>query len=230
MQPEERIIVALDVPSAQQARQIVDDIGEAGRFYKIGYQLMPIGGLELAKELTDAGKKVFLDFKFHDIGNTVEQGVRSIAQFGADYFTVHAEPDVLRGAVAGRAEDPRLKVLAVTVLTSLDQASLTRMGISTSLGDLVLERAKMAIDSGADGIVASAMEAARLRDALGDDFDIITPGIRPAGAARNDQQRIVTPRDAINNGATRLVIGRPIVASDNPAKAHGAIVEELRQI
>ena len=230
MQPEERIIVALDVPSAQQARQIVDDIGEAGRFYKIGYQLMPIGGLELAKELTDAGKKVFLDFKFHDIGNTVEQGVRSIAQFGADYFTVHAEPDVLRGAVAGRAEDPRLKVLAVTVLTSLDQASLTRMGISTPLGDLVLERAKMAIDSGADGIVASAMEAARLRDALGDDFDIITPGIRPAGAARNDQQRIVTPRDAINNGATRLVIGRPIVASDNPAKAHGAIVEELRQI
>ena len=230
MQPEERIIVALDVPSAQQARQIVDDIGEAGRFYKIGYQLMPIGGLELAKELTDAGKKVFLDFKFHDIGNTVEQGVRSIAQFGADYLTVHAEPDVLRGAVAGRAEDPRLKVLAVTVLTSLDQASLTRMGISTSLGDLVLERAKMAIDSGADGIVASAMEAARLRDALGDDFDIITPGIRPAGAARNDQQRIVTPRDAINNGATRLVIGRPIVASDNPAKAHGAIVEELRQI
>ena len=146
MQPEERIIVALDVPSAQQARQIVDDIGEAGRFYKIGYQLMPIGGLELAKELTDAGKKVFLDFKFHDIGNTVEQGVRSIAQFGADYLTVHAEPDVLRGAVAGRAEDPRLKVLAVTVLTSLDQASLTRMGISTSLGDLVLERAKMAID------------------------------------------------------------------------------------
>ncbi len=230
MQPEERIIVALDVPSAQQARQIVDDIGEAGRFYKIGYQLMPIGGLELAKELTDAGKKVFLDFKFHDIGNTVEQGVRSIAQFGADYLTVHAEPDVLRGAVAGRAEDPRLKVLAVTVLTSLDQASLTRMGISTPLGDLVLERAKMAIDSGADGIVASAMEAARLRDALGDDFDIITPGIRPAGAARNDQQRIVTPRDAINNGATRLVIGRPIVASDNPAKAHGAIVEELRQI
>ena len=230
MQPEERIIVALDVPSAQQARQIVDDIGEAGRFYKIGYQLMPIGGLELAKELTDAGKKVFLDFKFHDIGNTVEQGVRSIAQFGADYLTVHAEPDVLRGAVAGRAEDPRLKVLAVTVLTSLDQASLTRMGISTRLGDLVLERAKMAIDSGADGIVASAMEAARLRDALGDDFDIITPGIRPAGAARNDQQRIVTPRDAINNGATRLVIGRPIVASDNPAKAHGAIVEELRQI
>ena len=230
MQPEERIIVALDVPSAQQARQIVDDIGEAGRFYKIGYQLMPIGGLELAKELTDAGKKVFLDFKFHDIGNTVEQGVRSIAQFGADYLTVHAEPDVLRGAVAGRAEDPRLKVLAVTVLTSLDQASLTRMGISTPLGDLVLERAKMAIDSGADGIVASAMAAARLRDALGDDFDIITPGIRPAGAARNDQQRIVTPRDAINNGATRLVIGRPIVASDNPAKAHGAIVEELRQI
>ena len=153
MTPQDRLIIALDLPSTEEAQAAIDAIGGDGTFYKIGYQLMPIGGLDLARRLSDQGKKVFLDFKFHDIGATVERGVASVATFGGDFLTVHAEPDVLKGAVAGRGDDKRLKILAVTVLTSLDQASLAKMGVDIPVADLVLKRAEFAAEAGADHLV-----------------------------------------------------------------------------
>ncbi|WP_411816944.1 orotidine-5'-phosphate decarboxylase [Hyphococcus sp. DH-69] len=227
MTPNDRLIIALDLPSVEDAQRAIDAIGDAGSFYKIGYQLMPIGGLDLASRLSDAGKKVFLDFKFHDIGATVERGVKSVAALGGDYLTVHAEPDVLEGAVQGRGDDPRLKILAVTVLTSLDQASLTKAGIDMRLEDLVLKRAEFAAEAGADGVVASAKEAKAIRSRFGDALKIVTPGVRPAGSAMDDQKRVVTPASAIAAGADQLVVGRPIIANSDPAKAARDIVREI---
>ena len=227
MNPKDRLIVALDLPSAEQAQAAIDAIGDEGTFYKIGYQLMPIGGLDLARRLSDAGKKVFLDFKFHDIGATVERGVASVAKFGGDFLTVHAEPDVLKGAVAGRGDDKRLKILGVTVLTSLDQRSLMKMGIDIALPDLVLKRAEFAAEAGADGVVASAQEAQAIRARFGDALNIVTPGVRPAGADANDQKRVVTPADAIAAGADYLVVGRPIVAAKDPARAARDIQQQI---
>ncbi len=227
MSPKDRLIIALDLPSTEESEAAIAAIGDAGTFYKIGYQLMPIGGLDLARRLSEEGKKVFLDFKFHDIGATVERGVASVAKFGGDFLTVHAEPDVLKGAVAGRADDKRLKILAVTVLTSLDQASLTKMGIDMALTDLVLKRAEFAAEAGADGIVASAQEAAAIKARFGDALTIVTPGVRPAGSDANDQKRVVTPADAIAAGADHLVVGRPIIAAKDPKSAARAIREEI---
>ncbi|MEZ5894602.1 MAG: orotidine-5'-phosphate decarboxylase [Parvularculaceae bacterium] len=202
-------------------------IGAEGTFYKIGYQLIPVGGLDLAKILSAAGKKVFLDFKFHDIGATVERGTASVAKLGADILTVHAEPDVLDGAVAGRGDDKRLKIFGVTVLTSLNQESLVRAGIDMKLEDLVLKRAEFAAKAGADGVIASAKEAAAIRARFGDALQIVTPGVRPAGADANDQKRVVTPAGAIKAGATRMVVGRPIIAASDPAEAARAIQAEI---
>lgn len=223
----DRLIVALDVPSTEDAERMVARIGEAARFYKIGYQLMPIGGFDLARRLSAQDKKVFLDAKFHDIGATVERGVKSVAKLGADFLTVHAEPDVLKGAVAGRGDDPRLKVLAVTVLTSLDQAALARAGIATPLADLVLNRVEFAAEAGADGVIASAQEAAAIRARFGDQLLIVTPGVRPMGAVANDQKRVLTPAGAIKAGADYLVVGRPIVEANEPARAASEITREI---
>ena len=222
-----KLIIALDVPSANEAAQLVDRIGDAASFYKIGYQLMPIGGLELARELTARGRSVFLDFKFHDIGATVERGVASVCKLGGDFLTVHAERDVVKGAVAGRGDDARLKILAVTVLTSLTQESLADSGIHMKLEDLVLRRAEIAAEEGADGVVASAREAAAIKARFGDRLTIVTPGVRPKGASADDQARIVTPADAIKAGADYLVVGRPITKSDDPALAAAAIADEM---
>lgn len=227
MNAKDRLIIALDLPSAEDAQSAVDAIGAAGAFYKIGYQLMPIGGLDLTRRLSGEGKKVFLDFKFHDIGATVERGVKSVCKLGGDFLTVHAEPDVLKGAVEGRGDDARLKILAVTVLTSLNQDSLKRAGIDMKIEDLVLKRAEFAAEAGADGVVASAKEAAAIKARFGDALAIVTPGIRPAGASADDQKRVVTPADAIGAGADHLVVGRPIVAAPDPAKAALAILEEI---
>lgn len=226
---EDRLIIALDVPDTDRAGAIVSAIGDAGNFYKIGYQLMPIGGLDLAQRLSEKGKKVFLDFKFHDIGATVERGVASICKLGGDFLTVHAEPDVLKGAMAGRGDDTRLQILAVTVLTSLDQAALAKSGIDMPVADLVLKRAEFAAEAGADGVIASAKEAAAIKARFGDTLKIITPGIRPAGASADDQKRIVTPADAIRAGADHLVVGRPIIAAKNPASAASAIIQEISE-
>lgn len=225
--PKDRLIIALDLPSAEEARAIVTAIGEAGRFYKIGYQLMPVGGLDLARQLLSLGKRVFLDFKFHDIGATVERGVASVRSLGADFLTVHAEPEVLKGAVAGRGDDARLKILGVTVLTSLTQESLAESGVAMKLEDLVLKRAEFCAEAGADGVVASAKEASAIRARFGRDLLIVTPGVRPEGAGADDQARVVTPADAIRNGADYLVVGRPIVNAKDPAAAAMGIVKEI---
>ena len=227
MTPEERLIIALDLPTVDRAQAAIDSVGAAGAFYKIGYQLMPIGGLQLAERLSAAGKKVFLDFKFHDIGATVERGVASVAKLGGDFLTVHAEPDVLKGAVEGRGDDKRLKILAVTVLTSLDQASLARTGIDVPLEDLVLKRAGFAAEAGVDGVVASAREARAIKARFGDDLAVVTPGVRPAGASADDQKRVVTPGDAIRAGADYLVVGRPIVSAPDPRESASAIAREI---
>lgn len=223
----DRLIIALDLPSTEEARGRVAAIGDEATFYKIGYQLIPVGGLDLARDLSAAGKKVFLDFKFHDIGATVERGTASVARLGADFLTVHAEPDVVKGAVAGRGEDKRLKILGVTVLTSLTQESLIESGVAMKLEDLVLKRAEHCAKAGADGVVASAREAAAIRARFGRDLLIVTPGVRPAGAGADDQARVVTPAEAIRGGADYLVVGRPIVNAKDPASAARAIGAEI---
>lgn len=227
MTAAEKLIIALDLPALEDAEKIVDSLGADGAFYKIGYQLLPIGGIDLAARLSAAGKKIFLDFKFHDIGATVERGVKSARQLGGDFLTVHAEPDVLKGAVAGRGDDPRLKILGVTVLTSLDQAALARSGVTTPIGDLVLRRAEFAAEAGADGVVASAREAAAIKTRFGDALAIVTPGVRPAGASADDQKRIVTPADAIRAGADFLVVGRPIINASDTAAAARMIAADI---
>lgn len=227
MNVNDRLIIALDLPDVETAEKIVDALGEDGAFYKIGYQLMPVGGLDLARRLSAAGKKVFLDFKFHDIGATVERGVKSVCKLGCDFLTVHAEPDVLKGAVAGRGDDERLKILAVTVLTSLDQESLKRIGIEMALETLVLKRAEFAAEAGADGVIASAREAAAIKARFGDALLIVTPGVRPAGTAPDDQKRVLTPAEAIATGADHIVVGRPIVADPDPASAAAGILREI---
>lgn len=227
MTPQDRLILALDLPDLDAAKAMTDLIGAAAGYYKIGYQLIPLGGFDLARKLSEDGRKVFLDLKFHDIGATVERGVRSVARLGADFLTVHAEPGVLKGAVDGRGDDPRLKILAVTVLTSLDQAALARSGMTTPIEELVLKRAEFAAEAGADGVVASAKEASAIKARFGAALTIVTPGVRPHGAAVDDQKRIVTPAGAIAAGADHLVIGRPIVAAQDPVQAAQAILSEI---
>ncbi len=224
-----RLIIGLDVPSVEEARALVGRIGEAGTFYKIGYQLAYAGGFELARELIGQGKKVFLDLKLHDIGNTVEEGVRSVARLGVTFLTVHAYPQTMRAAVAGKAGSD-LKILAVTVLTSYDDSDLVEAGYApTSAADLVARRAGQARDLNVDGIVCAAPEAERVRSIIGPDRLIVTPGIRPAGSDAGDQKRIVTPSEGIRLGANHLVVARPIVKAADPKAAAEAIVREISQ-
>jgi orotidine-5'-phosphate decarboxylase len=225
----DRLIIGLDVPSVDEARAIVGRIGEAGTFYKIGYQLAYAGGFELARELIGQGKKVFLDLKLHDIGNTVEEGVRSVAKMGVTLLTVHAYPQTMRAAVAGKAGSS-LKILAVTVLTSYDDSDLVEAGYApVSAAELVGRRAEQARSIGIDGIVCAATEAERVRAIVGPGRLIVTPGIRPAGSETGDQKRVVTPADAIRQGATHLVVARPIVKAADPRAAAEAIVREIAQ-
>ncbi|WP_370336289.1 orotidine-5'-phosphate decarboxylase [Parvularcula marina] len=226
--PQDRLITALDLPSVEEAARVVAAIGEEGQFYKIGYQLFPIGGYDFARQLGEAGKKIFLDLKLFDIGATVERGVKSLSAIGGDILTVHADTDVIKGALNGRVSE-RLKIFAVTVLTSWDQSHLNDHGIGMGVLDLVLLRAEMAAEAGADGVIASAAEAKEIRARLGDALEIVTPGIRPAGVAADDQKRVITPGDAIKAGADRLVVGRPIVKADDPALAAKAILTEISQ-
>jgi orotidine-5'-phosphate decarboxylase len=223
----DRLIIGLDVPSVEEARALVERIGDAGTFYKIGYQLAYAGGFEFARELIGQGKKVFLDLKLHDIGNTVEEGVRSVARLGATFLTVHAYPQTMRAAVAGKAGSS-LKILAVTVLTSYDDNDLVEAGYApVPAAELVARRAEQARDSGIDGIVCAATEAQRVRDIVGRNRLIVTPGIRPAGAEAGDQKRVVTPAEGIRLGANHLVVARPIVKAPDPRAAAQAIVRDI---
>jgi orotidine-5'-phosphate decarboxylase len=224
----ERLIVALDLPSVTDAEAMVSRLGESVLFYKIGYQLAFAGGLSFAAGLIAAGKQVFLDLKLHDIGNTVTKGVESVAQLGATFLTVHAYPQTMKAAVEGK-RGSKLRILAVTVLTSYDDADLAAAGYDMSVGELAAARAAQARDTGVDGLVCSAEEVANLRSIAGPGMTLVTPGIRPAGSATGDQKRIVTPARAIEAGADYLVVGRPIVEAGDPKEAAERIVSEIEQ-
>jgi len=224
--PRDRLIVALDVPSVKDAEAMVTRLGNSVSFYKIGYQLGLAGGLPFAAGLIAAGKHVFLDFKLHDIGNTITHGVASVANMGATFLTVHAYPQTMKAAVEG-ARGSRLKVLAVTVLTSYDNDDLAAAGYKFGVSELVARRAEQARDIGIDGLVCSPEEAANLRGIVGVNMALVTPGIRPAGSAAGDQKRIMTPAKAIAAGADYLVVGRPIVEAADPKAAADFIVAEI---
>lgn len=226
---DDRLIVALDVPNAIEGLRLAQQLGDAVSFYKIGLGMLTGGGLALANELKqDHGKRIFLDMKLFDIGATVEKAVRGLAQFDLDFLTVHGDPHVVRAARDGAAGKD-LKILAVTILTSLDRADLDAGLIrSGDLPDLVAERASRAFDAGADGVIASPQEAAMIRTLPNaTDKLIVTPGVRPAGAALGDQKRVATPAQAITDGADHIVVGRPVWAAPDPAAAAHAILAEL---
>ncbi|MGA2127275.1 MAG: orotidine-5'-phosphate decarboxylase [Xanthobacteraceae bacterium] len=223
--PRDRLIVALDLPSLTAADAMVERLGDAVTFYKIGYQLGFAGGLELAQTLIKSGKRIFLDMKLHDIGNTVARGVESVAGMGATFLTVHAYPQTMRAAAEARAGSA-LQLLAVTVLTSYDDLDLNEAGYLIGVEDLVARRAAQAQEIGMDGLVCSAEEASALRLLVGD-MTLVTPGIRPAGLAKGDQKRVTTPARAIAEGVDYLVVGRPIIEAPDPAAMADAIVAEI---
>jgi orotidine-5'-phosphate decarboxylase len=227
--PRDRLIVALDLPSVAAAEAMVARLGDAVSFYKIGYQLAFAGGLSFAEGLARSGRQVFLDLKLHDIGNTVAKGVDSVARLGATFLTVHAYPQTMKAAVEARGQGSasNLRILAVTVLTSYDDADLAAAGYDFTVAELVAERAAQARDIGVDGLVCSAEEAASLRSLVGPGMALVTPGIRPAGAESGDQKRVMTPAAAIAAGADYLVVGRPIVAAADPKAAAQAIIAEI---
>ncbi len=224
----ERLIVALDVPSVAEAESMVSRLGDTVCFYKIGYQLGFAGGLNFAAGLIASGKQVFLDFKLHDIGNTVQKGVESVAGLGATFLTVHGFPQTMKAAVEGKRGSP-LRILAVTVLTSYDDSDLAAAGYDMAVSELAAARAQQARDIGVDGLICSAEEAPKLRDIAGPGMVLVTPGIRPAGSATGDQKRVMTPARAIEAGADYLVVGRPVLAADDPQRAAERIVAEIEQ-
>jgi len=226
--PRDRLIVALDLPGTAPAEAMIARLGDSVTFYKIGYQLAYAGGLSLVRQLTENGKKVFVDLKLHDIGNTVARGVESLSALGATFLTVHAYPQTMKAAVEARAGSD-LKILAVTVLTSYDDADLQAAGYRLSVSDLVEARARQAQALGVDGLVCSPEEAAALRQIVGRSMSLVTPGIRPAGTASGDQKRIMTPARAIAAGADYLVVGRPVVEAADPEAAAEAIQAEIAQ-
>ena len=227
---DDRLIVALDVPNALAGLELAEKLGDQVSFYKIGLGMLTGGGLALADELKrEHGKRIFLDMKLFDIGATIEAAVRGLAQYDLDFLTVHGDPHVVRAAKEGASGKP-LKILAVTILTSLDRADLDAGLIRAGdIPDLVAERAGRAFDAGADGVIASPQEAAMIRalpNAAGK--LIVTPGVRPVGAALGDQKRVATPAQAIADGADHIVVGRPIWAAPDPKAAAAAILDELR--
>jgi len=224
--PRDRLIVALDVSDVRAAQDLVIRLGDAAGVYKIGYQLAFAGGLSLAQELARSGKRVFLDLKLHDIANTVAKGVEGLIRLGASFITVHGYPQTMKAAVAAKAGSD-VKILAVTVLTSYDDADLAAAGYELDVRELVAARAEQARDIGVDGLVCAAAEATMLRPMLGANIVLVTPGIRPSGAAIGDQKRIMTPAAAIAAGADYLVVGRPIVEAADPKAAADAIVAEI---
>jgi orotidine-5'-phosphate decarboxylase len=229
-----RLIVGLDLASIAAAREMVRRIGEAVSSYKVGLGLLARpGGVAFAHELRAMGKLVFQDWKLHDIGAQVEGAARAVAEGGCDLLTVHAEPQVMRAAVAGRGGNPT-KIVAVTVLTSLSDQDLGQIGYSETAAALVERRVVQALDCGVDGVVSSPLEAARARamatQAGRPDFLVVTPGVRPAGAALGDQQRVATPQEALKAGASHLVVARPIIGDANPRMAAARIAGEMSSV
>jgi len=226
--PRDRLIVGLDLPSVAAAEAMIARLGDSVTFYKIGYQLAYAGGLPLVPQLVKAGKKVFVDLKLHDIGNTVARGVESVAKLGATFLTVHAYPQTMKAAVEGRAGSD-LKILAVTVLTSYDDDDMHAAGYRLGVSDMVAARAQQAQVLGIDGIVCSPEESANLRKIVGRQMLLVTPGVRPASSAAGDQKRIMTPGRAIAAGSDYLVAARPVIEAPDPKAAAAAIVAEIAQ-
>ena len=223
----DRLIVALDLPGVAPAREMVARLGDAVSFYKIGKELVYAGGLDLARELVRDGKKVFLDLKLHDIPATVERATAAVKDLGATYLTVHAYPQTLAAAVKGKGGSA-LGILGVSVLTSMNDADLAQAGYGLGVNDLVRRRARQAYEAGAAGLICSPLDIGLVREAVGEGLEIITPGVRPAGADVGDQKRVMTPGEAIRAGASRLVVGRPITAAVDPKAAAEAILAEIR--
>jgi orotidine-5'-phosphate decarboxylase len=219
--PRERLIAALDVPSAAEARALAERLGEAVRFYKIGLELASAGGyIELLQWLAARGAQVFADLKLYDIPETVRRAVANLSASGASFLTVHAERSILEAAAR---EKGRLRILAVTVLTSFDQRSLAEMGYAGTVEDLVVQRARTALECGCDGVIASGLEAPRLKAEFGERLLVVTPGVRPAGALAQDQKRVVDVAQAFAAGADYIVVGRPIRDAADPRAAAEAI-------
>jgi len=224
--PRDRLIVALDLPSVAEAEAMVARLGEAVTFYKIGMELTYAGGLALAERLAADGKNVFVDLKLHDIPTTVERATRQIARLGARFLTVHGFPQSMKAALAGVAGS-QLELLAVTVMTSYDDADLVAAGYAFGVKELVARRAIQAKEIGIHGLILSPEETAAVRKLVGSDMQLVTPGIRPAGTAIGDQKRIMTPALAIAGGADRLVVGRPVTEAADPVAAAEAIVHDI---
>ncbi len=224
--PRDRLIVALDLPDVAAARAMVDRIGDAATFYKIGLELVYGGGLGLVERLVGEGRQVFLDLKLHDIPNTVAHATAQVARLGATFLTVHGFPQTMAAAVEGRG-DMALRLLAVTVLTSCNDDDLAAAGYRMGVADLVRRRAGQARDAGIDGLVMSPAEVAPMRATLGPGMVLVIPGIRPAGTDVGDQKRVATPAQAIAAGADHLVVGRPITRAADPRAAAAAIVDEI---
>lgn len=227
LKADPRLIVPLDLPTVAEARAVVEALGEAVNFYKVGLELFAAGGgMDLARELKAQGAQVFLDWKLHDIGTTVQRAAAVLADSGCDFLTVHGEPQVMEAAVRGKGRS-NLKILAVTVLTSLSDADLVEMGFSETAKSLVERRIHQALAAGCDGVIASPHEAALARAIGGKDFLVVTPGVRPDWSAKNDQARAATPADALRAGASHIVCGRPITGANDPQAAAMRVVGEM---
>ena len=224
----DRLIVALDVDSVAAAQKLVAQLGETVSFYKIGMELAYGGGLDLARDLKGAGKRVFIDLKLHDIGATVERATRQIARMGMDFLTIHAFPQTMAAARIGAGD--RLRLLAVTVMTSYDDADLKEAGYAFGVADLVARRARQARQAGIDGLILSPLELGAIRPVVGPDMLLVTPGVRLAGADAGDQKRIMTPAQAIAATADHIVVGRPITRAVDPRAAAEAILAEIADV
>ncbi len=220
------VIIALDFNSAAEADALVSGLGEAASFYKVGMELFAAAGMDYVRRLVERGKKVFLDMKYYDIGETVRRAVAVAAQSGATFLTVHAVGQVMRAAVEGRGDSP-MKLLAVTVLTSFDQTDVDGMGHPQRLSDLVAMRVRQTMEAGLDGVIASPLEAANVRAVAGPKAILVTPGVRSAGASRGDQKRVATPLEAVLAGADYIVVGRQVTRAEKPGAALESIHEEL---
>ncbi len=226
--PRDRLITALDVPTTSEARRLVNDLGDSVSIYKVGLELLFAGGLDIVAELRHIRKRVFLDVKLLDIGNTVERAIATIAELGVTFVTVHGtDLKTMRAAVAGRGSGP-LRLLAVTVLTNLNADDLREQGVGTRLEELSLQRACLAQEAGFDGVIASGHEASKIRQAVGPDFLIVTPGIRLPGGTTDDQERVMTPDRAIEAGADYIVVGRPITKGDDPRAVAETFTNHIR--
>jgi orotidine-5'-phosphate decarboxylase len=222
------VIVALDFDSPKDADNLVCALGDSAGFYKVGMELYAAAGMDYVRCLVDRGKRVFVDLKLYDIGETVRRAVSVVARSGASFLTIHAVGQVMRAAVEGRGDSP-LELLAVTVLTSFDQIDVEEMGYTCTVSDLVTKRVKQAMKEGIDGIVASPLEASAIRQIAGPDAILVTPGVRSRGSAKGDQKRVATPAEAIRDGANYIVIGRQVTRAADPAAALATIHDELRE-